>query len=214
MARVGVARSADHDARPARAAASGADVDCGGADHLAAGQPTADSAAQAARARGHRATSRAKRRSICRASSARRQEIQELRDAFARAVARVDESEREMAGALEGQRRLVREVHHRVKNNLQVVASLLNIHGRSAETPRSALGLCRDQPPSRRAVDRPPQPFRGDGGESRDRAAAADYRARCRAARRRAGGSARPEHRSRARHASTRPRTSRSRSPS
>ena len=59
-------------------------------------------------------------------------EIQELRDAFARAVARVDESEREMAGALEGQRRLVREVHHRVKNNLQVVASLLNIHGRSA----------------------------------------------------------------------------------
>ena len=39
-----------------------------------------------------------------------------------------------MSGALEGQRRLVREVHHRVKNNLQVVASLLNIHGRSAET--------------------------------------------------------------------------------
>lgn len=61
-------------------------------------------------------------------------EIQELRDAFARAVDRVEESEREMAGALEGQRRLVREVHHRVKNNLQVVASLLNIHGRSAET--------------------------------------------------------------------------------
>jgi two-component sensor histidine kinase len=61
-------------------------------------------------------------------------EIQELRDVFARAVTRVDESEREMADALEGQRRLVREVHHRVKNNLQVVASLLNIHGRSADT--------------------------------------------------------------------------------
>jgi two-component system, sensor histidine kinase PdtaS len=61
-------------------------------------------------------------------------EIQELRDAFTRAVTRVDDSEREMAGALEGQRRLVREVHHRVKNNLQVVASLLNIHGRSADT--------------------------------------------------------------------------------
>ena len=60
-------------------------------------------------------------------------EIQELRDAFGRAVVRVDESEQEMSSALEGQRRLVREVHHRVKNNLQVIASLLNIHGRGAE---------------------------------------------------------------------------------
>jgi two-component sensor histidine kinase len=65
-------------------------------------------------------------------------EIQQLRDAFARAATRVEESEQEMAGALEGQRRLVREVHHRVKNNLQVVASLLNIHGRSAETPEAS----------------------------------------------------------------------------
>jgi two-component system, sensor histidine kinase PdtaS len=62
------------------------------------------------------------------------EEIQELRDAFARAAARVEDSDAEMTSALEGQRRLVREVHHRVKNNLQVVASLLNIHGRSATT--------------------------------------------------------------------------------
>lgn len=62
-------------------------------------------------------------------------EIQGLRDAFGRAILRVQESERESSEALAGQRRLVREVHHRVKNNLQVVASLLNIHGRSAETP-------------------------------------------------------------------------------
>jgi two-component system, sensor histidine kinase PdtaS len=61
-------------------------------------------------------------------------EIQELRDTFGRTIDRVEESERETGSALEGQRRLVREVHHRVKNNLQVVASLLNIHGRSAET--------------------------------------------------------------------------------
>lgn len=64
-------------------------------------------------------------------------EIQELRDAFARTMGQVEESERETSGALEGQRRLVREVHHRVKNNLQVVASLLNIHGRSASTPEA-----------------------------------------------------------------------------
>jgi len=65
------------------------------------------------------------------------EEIQELRNAFGRAIDRAEESERETTGALEGQRRLVREVHHRVKNNLQVVASLLNIHGRSAETPEA-----------------------------------------------------------------------------
>jgi two-component sensor histidine kinase len=69
-------------------------------------------------------------------------EIQELRDAFARAVTRVQDSEQEMATALDGQRRLVREVHHRVKNNLQVIASLLNIHGRTTDSPagRAAYG--------------------------------------------------------------------------
>ena len=69
-------------------------------------------------------------------------EIQELRDAFGRAMTRVRDSEEEMAEALDGQRRLVREVHHRVKNNLQVIASLLSIHGRTADKPeaRAAYG--------------------------------------------------------------------------
>lgn len=62
------------------------------------------------------------------------EEIQELRNAFARAIERAEESEQETTSALEGQRRLVREVHHRVKNNLQVIASLLNIHGRNVAT--------------------------------------------------------------------------------
>jgi two-component sensor histidine kinase len=61
-------------------------------------------------------------------------EIQALGKAFIRAVERIDDSERQMSDALEGQRKLVREVHHRVKNNLQVIASLLNIHGRSVVT--------------------------------------------------------------------------------
>jgi two-component sensor histidine kinase len=64
-------------------------------------------------------------------------EIHELGRAFYRAVERIDSAERKTLEALEGQRRLVREVHHRVKNNLQVVASLLSIHGRIASKPEA-----------------------------------------------------------------------------
>jgi two-component sensor histidine kinase len=64
-------------------------------------------------------------------------EIHELGEAFRRAVDRIEGAEREALEALEGQRRLVREVHHRVKNNLQVVASLLSIHGRTATKPEA-----------------------------------------------------------------------------
>ncbi|MBB3764336.1 sensor histidine kinase [Sphingomicrobium lutaoense] len=60
-------------------------------------------------------------------------EIRDLGDAFVHTVGRIEQSEQVTASALEGQRKLVREVHHRVKNNLQVVASLLNIHSRGAE---------------------------------------------------------------------------------
>ncbi|HEV2044751.1 MAG TPA: histidine kinase dimerization/phosphoacceptor domain -containing protein, partial [Sphingomicrobium sp.] len=62
-------------------------------------------------------------------------EIRSLGGAFERAVDRLESSDQQKDEALQGQRRLVREVHHRVKNNLQVIASLLNIHGRSATTP-------------------------------------------------------------------------------
>ena len=64
-------------------------------------------------------------------------EIEDLSNAFERAVGRIEGAEREALDALDGQRRLVREVHHRVKNNLQVVASLLSIHGRSAAKPEA-----------------------------------------------------------------------------
>lgn len=60
-------------------------------------------------------------------------EIRELGHAFADSMQKVEQSEAAMGKALEGQKKLVREVHHRVKNNLQVVASLLNIHSRGAE---------------------------------------------------------------------------------
>ena len=61
-------------------------------------------------------------------------EIRELGTSFTQALERIEHSEMEMGKALEGQRKLVREVHHRVKNNLQVIASLLNIHRRSAKS--------------------------------------------------------------------------------
>lgn len=64
-------------------------------------------------------------------------EVRDLSLAFGRAVDRIEGAEREALDALDGQRRLVREVHHRVKNNLQVVASLLSIHGRSANQPEA-----------------------------------------------------------------------------
>ena len=67
-----------------------------GADHLAARQPAADPAAEAARARRDRAMQPGGALDLPRKLGPS-QEIQELRDAFGRAVARVEESDREMA---------------------------------------------------------------------------------------------------------------------
>lgn len=60
------------------------------------------------------------------------QEIRELGDTF-RAISRtVALHEADLAAGLVRQTRLTREVHHRVKNNLQVIASLINFHSRAA----------------------------------------------------------------------------------
>ncbi|MFL6857799.1 MAG: sensor histidine kinase [Allosphingosinicella sp.] len=59
-------------------------------------------------------------------------EINELGEAFDKVVRTVSHHEAELEAAVERQTRLVREVHHRVKNNLQVVASLLNLHARGS----------------------------------------------------------------------------------
>lgn len=65
-------------------------------------------------------------------------ETASLAQAFDDMAEGVDRHERDMMASLERQRRLVREVHHRVKNNLQVIASLLNIHARRAASPEVA----------------------------------------------------------------------------
>ena len=65
-------------------------------------------------------------------------EIRELGLAFQSVVETLRANERELEEGLVEQRRLTREVHHRVKNNLQVVASLLNLHARAAKTAETA----------------------------------------------------------------------------
>jgi len=62
------------------------------------------------------------------------QEIRELGDTF-RALSRtVALHEAGLAEGLVRQTKLTREVHHRVKNNLQVISSLINFHARGARS--------------------------------------------------------------------------------
>ena len=65
-------------------------------------------------------------------------EIRELGEAFRTMTDRIGLHEAELAAGLHRQTRLTREVHHRVKNNLQVVASLISIHARGADDPAVA----------------------------------------------------------------------------
>jgi two-component sensor histidine kinase len=66
------------------------------------------------------------------------QEIRELGEAFRRAADAIAGHERDLEEGLARQRRLTREVHHRVKNNLQVVSSLINLHARNAPEQAAA----------------------------------------------------------------------------
>ncbi len=64
-------------------------------------------------------------------------EIADLGETFRAISEDVATHETEMAEGLERQRKLTREVHHRVKNNLQIIASLINLHSRSASAPEA-----------------------------------------------------------------------------
>ena len=63
------------------------------------------------------------------------QEMTALSGAFDDMANAIGRHEAEMDGALAEQRRLTREVHHRVKNNLQIVSSLLSIQAHEARSP-------------------------------------------------------------------------------
>jgi two-component sensor histidine kinase len=61
-------------------------------------------------------------------------EISALGQAFTEVTRTVARHEADLEAAVVRQTKLVREVHHRVKNNLQVVASLLNLHSRGSQS--------------------------------------------------------------------------------
>ncbi|MCE7795499.1 sensor histidine kinase [Sphingobium sufflavum] len=66
------------------------------------------------------------------------QEIRTLGETFREISEDVVEHEGQLADALVHQRALTREVHHRVKNNLQIIASLINLHSRASPDPAAA----------------------------------------------------------------------------
>lgn len=71
------------------------------------------------------------------------EEIRSLRRTLAAMAKTLRGREQRLVEALSEERALLREVHHRVKNNLQMVASLLNIQARSARDESEAWGLAR-----------------------------------------------------------------------
>jgi two-component sensor histidine kinase len=60
-------------------------------------------------------------------------EIKQLGDTLAETAARLDIRQNELKAALEQKEHLLREIHHRVKNNLQTVTSLLNLYSRGLQ---------------------------------------------------------------------------------
>jgi two-component system, sensor histidine kinase PdtaS len=70
-------------------------------------------------------------------------ELRNLRRTLAAMAKTLRGREARITEALQEERVLLREVHHRVKNNLQMVASILSIQARSAEDEAEARGLAR-----------------------------------------------------------------------
>lgn len=62
-------------------------------------------------------------------------EIRELDKVFDHLAGKVNDDKMALADSLDEQIKLTREVHHRVKNNLQIITSLLNLHGRGIADP-------------------------------------------------------------------------------
>lgn len=74
-------------------------------------------------------------------------ELQRLGQAFTRATRRLSKQENRLKKAVAHQALLMKEIHHRVKNNLQIVASLLNLQANQISNPeaRAEFALARDR---------------------------------------------------------------------
>ena len=64
-------------------------------------------------------------------------ELRQLADSFANATHALAEREQQLQRAVEQQELLMREIHHRVKNNLQIIASLLNLQASRIRLPEA-----------------------------------------------------------------------------
>ena len=64
-------------------------------------------------------------------------ELAELSQAFSQATGALAEREAQLRGVLSQQDLLMQEIHHRVKNNLQIVASLLNLQASRIRQPQA-----------------------------------------------------------------------------
>ncbi len=74
-------------------------------------------------------------------------EVRELASSFAAAIHAISEQEARLSAATEQQELLMKEIHHRVKNNLQIVASLLNLQASRIRLPeaRAEFASARDR---------------------------------------------------------------------
>ena len=64
-------------------------------------------------------------------------ELREMSAAFALMTDAVMRDEAQLEDTLHQKEVLLREVHHRVKNNLQMIASIMNMHSRKVKTPET-----------------------------------------------------------------------------
>ena len=78
---------------------------------------------------------------------------------FAQMTDRVLREEAEIENRLHEQKVLLREVHHRVKNNLQLISSIINMQMRQIDSPEGRLVLRRIQDRVARPRHDPPQPL-------------------------------------------------------